>query len=242
MPIENSVHIKGKRNVKRYYKIEHTYMKTADTAFVNLIINEFIQRGAVSKKDRIMEIGSGYGRFSIPIIERGYKIILSDVVDEILEKSKKNLENKGMKNKIVYFDVLDSNKNSGNKFDIICGFHVLHHIDDLEKAFTNMYSNLSDTGKIIFVEPNPINPLYYIQILIIKEMQWKEERGILDMRNSYLLPLLKRCGFKKIEISKFGFFPNFLVNTKLGTSAEKVVNRIRYNPFGLYKLIIARKD
>lgn len=222
-----------------YFRKEHKYMEAVDTPFVNLIVNEFLRRSGISKKQRILELGSGYGRFSIPLLKRGYDITLSDISPDVLKKLKANVYSKGLKPKILQLDI--SKDKLKDKYDVVCGFHVLHHLPDVKRAFLTMNSMLKKNGKIIFVEPNPLNILYYIQILVIKEMSWKGERGILCMTDNYLKKVLKESRFN-MSISRFGFFPNFIVNTKHGMFLEELFNKNLYNPLALYKLVIAKKN
>ncbi len=235
-----ATHTKDVNEIHQYYKSSHDYLTPADTSFVNSIITEFLKRGKISPTQNILEIGSGYGRFSLPIIKRNYQVTASDVVPGMLAKLQKAIADENRNASAVYFDIYKTKLDK--KYSIICGFHVLHHITDLPAAFQNIHDHLHKEGKIIFIEPNPINPLYYLQMLVIKEINWQGEKGILNMRNAYMKKVLQKSGFKNIEISKFGFFPNFIVNTALGNKLEAVFNKTKNNPLALYKCIQATKD
>jgi|SRR3989344_4249801 len=222
-----------------YYKTEHRHMKVADTPFVNLIVDEFLKRGRIKKNEKLLELGAGYGRFSIPLLKKGYRAELSDVVPEMLDGLRKNFESRKLKTKIVSLDI---NKNPPKeKYDVICGFHVLHHLGNLKAAFLHMNKGLKNKGRIAFVEPNGINPLFYLQMIVMPEVKWKYEKGMLRMINPTLKKALEEADFKDIEITHFGFFPDFIVNRGFGAKLERMFNQTKKNPMALYKMIVAHK-
>jgi len=223
-------------NIKKYYSHDHAYMFVADTPFVNIIIEEFIKRSKIDKSLKILEVGAGYGRFSTALIKRGYKLTVSDAAGDMLKRLKNAV---GPNAKVMNLDVYSSNIK--DEFDVVCGFHVLHHLLEIKIALKNINSAIKKGGKIAFVEPNPTNPLYYIQMMVVTEMGWKNEKGILNMTNSRLTKVLENTGFRNINITKFGFFPNFMVNKKFGAGIEKAFNYTKNNPFALYKMITAEK-
>ena len=53
-------------------------------------------------------------------------------------------------------------------------------------------------GRIVFLEPNPFNLLYYLQILFTPRMTWSGERGIPNMRKSLVFEAMHTAG---------GFYP-----------------------------------
>lgn len=222
-----------------YYKKKHHYMGVVDTPFVNLILKEFIERGCINNKQKILEIGTGYGRFSLPLLKLGYNITLSDMSVDMINQLKKNVQLRRLNVEIIQLDI--TKQNLQQKYDVIYGFHTLHHLSDLHTTFNNMNILLKKNGKIIFVEPNPINPLYYIQLLLLKDMSWKGEKGILNMGDRYLKKILMQSNFNYVNISRFGFFPNFIVNTKIGSFLERLSNKTKRNPIALYKIITANK-
>ena len=50
-----------------------------------------------------------------------------------------------------------------------------------------------------------------------------------------------QSNFNYVNISRFGFFPNFIVNTKIGSFLERLSNKTKRNPIALYKIITANK-
>jgi SAM-dependent methyltransferase len=112
------------------------------------------------------------------------------------------------------------------RFDALVGFFVLHHVQHLEAAFAGLAPLLRPGGRAIFVEPNPANPLYYLQILFTPGMRWSAERGILNMRPRRLFAAMQTAGLGNSRLRRFGFFPPVLRNQPWGGPAEALVERI----------------
>ena len=226
---------------KQYYDKEHNYMDTADTNYVNNLVERLISEAKIKKHHKILEIGCGKGRFSIPLLKKGYNITCIDLSDSLLKDFKKNISSE-MKVKIINEDFNKIAKKLKNKFDFIIGFYILHHLDNLEGSFRNMRIMLKKGGKIIFSENNPYNLMYYVQMMIVKDMGWKGEKGILNMRTGVMLPMLESAGFEDFSIKRYGFLPPFIVNTKWGLKLDKILEKIGiFYPVLPFQIITAKR-
>lgn len=102
-------------------------------------------------------------------------------------------------------------------------------------------SLLRPGGRAAFLEPNPLNPLYYAQIAMTPGMRWKAERGILKMRPDFILAALKSAGMVNLAATRFGFFPPRIVNRPAGARLEGRLERIGFlEPFLPFQLFSGR--
>jgi hypothetical protein len=94
-------------------------------------------------------------------------------------------------------------------------------------------------GRIVFLEPNPLNPLYYVQMLVVPGMSWSGDRGILNMREQQVFGAMAAAGLVEPALKRFGFFPPFLVNRRFGPRLEGALERVRvwrpFLPFQLFR-------
>jgi SAM-dependent methyltransferase len=114
-----------------------------------------------------------------------------------------------------------------NQFDVIIGFFVLHHLTDMEEIFQSLSTLLKPNGQILFVEPNPYNPLFYLQILFHPKMRWKNERYILSMRPSRLCAAMQGASMQNFKHHRFGFFPPFVSQFSWGAKLESTLEKFR---------------
>lgn len=226
---------------KRYYDKKHNYMDSADTNYVNNLVERLISEAKIKKHHKILEIGCGKGRFSIPLLKKGYNLTCIDLSDNLLKDFKKSVSAE-MKARIINDDFNKIAKKLKNKFDFIIGFYILHHLENLEESFKNMKVMLKKGGKIIFSENNPYNLMYYVQMMLIKDMSWKGESGILNMRKGVMFPMLESAEFENFSIKRHGFLPPFIVNTPWGLKLDKILEKIRiFYPILPFQIITAKR-
>ena len=125
------------------------------------------------------------------------------------------------------------------RFDAVVGFFTLHHLHDLGASFRAMTRFLTPGGRIAFLEPNPFNPLYYVQMAITPGMTWEGDRGMLRMRRSVIFEAMASAGLERPAHRRFGFFPPFLANASRGRGVESTLERVRslepVLPFQLFR-------
>jgi hypothetical protein len=78
----------------------------------------------------------------------------------------------------------------------------------------------------VFIEPNPYNPLYYVQIALTPHMRWHAERGILNMRTVEIFPALTGAGLRAPAVRRLGFLPPFLRNRSWGGAVDAAAERV----------------
>jgi SAM-dependent methyltransferase len=111
-------------------------------------------------------------------------------------------------------------------YDLVLGFFVLHHVGDLERTFRSIATLLHPGGRVVFLEPNPFNPLYYLQILFTPGMTWRGDGGIVRMRRKLVVQAMERAGLTRCALTRFGFFPPFLSNQPWGLRLEALLERV----------------
>ncbi len=108
----------------------------------------------IPKVERSIEIGAGFGRLLPSYQFRVKKIVLSDPSAKLISKAR----NKYKHNKNIEFiqSTLDNVKKSkkARSFDLCLMVRVLHHIDNIDKAFDAISSLLKDRGYFILEFPN----------------------------------------------------------------------------------------
>jgi SAM-dependent methyltransferase len=124
-------------------------------------------------------------------------------------------------------------------FDAVVGFFTLHHLVDVERSMHGVRALLKPGGRVVFLEPNPLNPLYYLQVTFTPGMSWSAERGMLRMRPGPIAGAMAAAGLGDFGFERFGFLPPFLANLRWGGRAEAALERFpwwRANlPFQLFR-------
>lgn len=191
-----------KNNNLEYYseeKILNPPLHVSDE--INLIFRHLTK----NKKKKIVDFGSGGGRLTIPLLKNEYNILAIEINKESREQLLKTAI-KIRKNKNLQINEAFS---KGGKYDYILGTDILHHVD-IDKYFKLFNDHLKKGGKIIFSEPNILNIGWSLFISLF--LNWKIEKGIVQINYFNLIKQLKSAGFKEIKIIGLFLFPPMLFN------------------------------
>lgn len=188
--------------------------------------------GAIRPKpgERILELGSSGGRFTVPLLERGCRVTGVDISRKSIEYLASQVAANPQRESLtlVEDDAGLLTHVSGRDFDAVVGAHILHHVEDLDAVARRAFERLRPGGRAVFLEPNPWNPQWYVQITINPRRRWRIERGFLRVWPWRVRQAFFRAGFRRCEVKTFGCFPPFVLNWLSGAmTLEAALERIR---------------
>jgi SAM-dependent methyltransferase len=200
-------------------------MVPAVSPYLEQHVTRAIDAAELKPSDRVLEVGCGMGRYTLPLAARGVRVEGHDLSQILLDRLRGYA---GGRYDIPLHcgDILRPPAAFRGAFDVVMGFFVLHHIHTLGPTFSAMATLLKPGGRLVFVEPNPFNPLYYVQIAVTPGMKWQAERGMTRMRRRVIFDACRRAGLTGCELSRFGFFPPFIANRPWGGACERVLEQV----------------
>jgi SAM-dependent methyltransferase len=190
-------------------------------------LDELQRIAGIRAGDRVLDVGCGMGRYTIPLASRGVRVEGIDLSPFLLERLK-DYNTGGVDIPTYCLDILDHPPGMTGAYDAAVGFFVLHHLHDLARCFAAVKRVVKPGGTIAFIEPNAYNVLYYVQILITKTMTWKGDRGMARMRPGVIFPAMRDAGLESIAVHRFGFFPPFAANRPAGMWLEKRLEKVPF--------------
>ena len=119
------------------------------------MFKEFIGNNSL----KVLELGCGTGLFTQELIKTKNFITSIDISEELINIAKQRIisDNVNFITENAY-----KTKFEDNSFDFIVGSSVLHHLE-LDLALKEMNRLLNKNGKIMFTEPNMLNPQIMVQ-------------------------------------------------------------------------------
>jgi ubiquinone/menaquinone biosynthesis C-methylase UbiE len=161
----------------------------------------FLNYGSFGQGSNVLEIGCGAGIFTKRIMERTQSNITAiDISPVLLQIAAKKISE-------VSFKVEDAMNLSfeDDSFDCVYGNSTIHHLEIFE-ALNEFYRVLKKGGKLIFSEPNMINP----QICLQKRISYIKKRigdspDETAINRWNLNHKLQKCGFRKTKLFPYEF-------------------------------------
>lgn len=183
-------------------------------------MEEFFDFMALKEKSHILEIGCGRGRYTLPLLKRGHRILGTDLSKKSLYVLKTCAKKENLAARLQVeqnsFENESRCRKYFGKFDLALMVAVIHHFDPQkrEKIFTNIVRCLKKGGWAVALEPNPLNIFYYFLYFwrfLINEQnvnRWATEKGMLFTSSLNLKYLFKRAGLKDIQTRGYAFLPS----------------------------------
>ncbi|MDG2334556.1 MAG: methyltransferase domain-containing protein [Myxococcota bacterium] len=107
---------------------------------------------AVSPALRVIDVGTGRGRFGLHMAKQGCEVLAVDISREMLEVAREASKEAGVADKMRFregsadaLEVLDE-----GEFDLVLCMELFDHLPDLEGALASMRSLLSPGGQFVF--------------------------------------------------------------------------------------------
>ncbi|MFH1656720.1 MAG: class I SAM-dependent methyltransferase [Candidatus Nealsonbacteria bacterium] len=217
------------------YAFIYDYFQKGVKGDVKFYINYF-----KNFKGKILEIGAGTGRITIPLLEKGADVTALDISSNMLKILEEKAEKKNIKTKTICADM--RNFKLRDKFEAIIityrSFQHLYTVDNQIKTLKNIKKYLKPNGVLIF-------DVYKPSLKFIGKGNWKWQKdsiiklpGIkgkikINFRNRYDMAeqmmsgqykLIYPNGKKEILPLKMRFFFRFEIEHLLKLAGFKVKN------------------
>jgi SAM-dependent methyltransferase len=235
-----------KRSTERHNRAQIEYferagkhaMRPADSTYVRRQVDRLFDFAGLKAGERVLDVGCGMGRYTFALADRGLIVEGLDLSESLLARLRE-FDGGRYGIPVHVADVLDPPDELNGRFDAVVGFFTLHHLHDVSACLRAMRDLARPSGRIVFLEPNPLNPLYYVQMLVVPGMSWSGDKGILNMHERKLFGAMRDAGLSRPSVERFGFLPPFAVNRPWGARAENALERVRLwsrlLPFQLFR-------
>lgn len=165
---------------------------------------------------RIADLACGTGFHAILFLKEGFKVTGIDTSKTSLKMLEKRADEIGKSNnlKTVCNDLSD--RWLEQKFDagyMICSYHCLSlNQQERFRTINNFIKSIKVNGKFFMMEPNPLNPLFFLFYPFVYGRNWREGLNLIYSQRRMIEKDVSRAGIGKLTWFWYGFLPTFLVN------------------------------
>ena len=150
-----------------------------------------------AKNSEILDYGCGVG----PVIEKVIKfnpkkVTGIDISNVSISKAREKFTNSKIE---LIVDNCENTSFSDNKFDIVYGLGILHHLK-IPKCINEILRILKPNGTLLFIEPLGTNPLINFYRLLTPSSRSKDEHPLVFKDFEMI-----RSNFKSVNIKYYGF-------------------------------------
>ena len=201
-------------------------MVPSGSPYINRQCDELLASANLRPPAHILDVGCGMGRYTIPLAERGFQIEGIDLSRYLLDRLTEFAADR-VEIPVHHEDVVRLAERRPEAFDAVVGFFALHHVHDVSASIEAAAALTKPGGSVAFLEPNPNNPLYYLQVAFTPGMRWKSEKGLVRMRPRIVGEAMRRAGLDDVQVKRFGFFPPVIANKNVGARVERLLEKPR---------------
>jgi SAM-dependent methyltransferase len=224
-PMQSDIAAHNRAQIEYFEHAGKEAMRPTSTPYVERQVDELLRFAGLAAREHVLDVGCGMGRYTIPLAERGLSVDGIDLSRTLLDRL--DAFNAGRHEIPLHCaDILELPESLNDTFDATLGFFTLHHLHDLAASFAAMARVVRPGGRIVFLEPNPLNVLYYIQLAVAPGMSWQGDKGILKMRPRTVFLAMEQAGLTSPTLKRFGLFPPFAANRPLGGRLERSLERV----------------
>lgn len=144
----------------------------------------------------VLEIGSGTGRYTLPIAMRCNSITAVDISEKMLSILSEKAEKSNIKNINIITGNIE-NISIDKKYSVLCSFSSFEYINDLAALISHLSDNLHQGGYIYFTTAHLSFFRFFAQIgNALRQGIWLKAYSRKEIQK-----ILKNCNFENVSIS-----------------------------------------
>ena len=128
-----------------------TFDSPKNIFLANLVCQAVEKQLDILSDKEILDFGGGTGLLTLPLAKQAKSVTLVDISEKMLEQARLKAEQQDIKN--IQFLEQDLLANPlEQEFDLIVVCRVLHHMPDLDAAFSLFHQHLKEDGQLLIAD------------------------------------------------------------------------------------------
>ena len=128
-----------------------TFDSPKNIFLANLVCQAVEKQIDLLSDKEILDFGGGTGLLTLPLAKQVKSVTLVDISEKMLEQARLKAEQQDIKN-IQFLEQDLLKKPLEQEFDLIVVCRVLHHMPDLDAAFSLFHQHLKEDGQLLIAD------------------------------------------------------------------------------------------
>lgn len=171
------------------------------------IVTDFVLDG-LPAGGSLLEFGSGKGHWTLVFLQMGYRVTAADFSGKSLAVLKERAKTKGLSDYLTLVEADIEKPLFEDTFDRVFCVNTLHHVWRPSVVVKNMAKASCIGGKVSALEPNPLNPWWWLGAPIFDRFyNLGVEGGIIKCFPWRLKSYFLDSGLSRLEVTPLELFP-----------------------------------
>ncbi len=157
--------------------------------------------------EKVLDVGCGFGRMTIPLLRLGCRVTALDISENTLQVLHRRVVALHLADHFIPMVKPAEQIDFRQNFTLVTGRGILHHMEDPLEVLRRVYTALVPGGRAIFVDPNPLQPLWVPFIVFHPALSWSIERKMWRGTPRRTRRLLEQTGFAEVTHRFMGLVP-----------------------------------
>ena len=188
------------------------------------------------ESSRVLDVGTGRGRFAIHMAEKGCRVVAVDINSEMLAFAREAALERNVDERIDFYasNAEDLSRFDEEGFDVLLCMELFDHLPDLGKALGQMRQRLRPEGSFVFTYV-PSESLYGFLGNVYRWLQRKfRTQSVMISRTYSLSEVKERLASNGFELDRYFGVGVLCINAQ--------TRLFRKNPLSLAALGLARAE
>ncbi|MDK7102841.1 class I SAM-dependent methyltransferase [Streptococcus mitis] len=128
-----------------------TFDSPKNIFLANLVCQVVEKQLDILSDKEILDFGGGTGLLTLPLAKQAKSVTLVDISEKMLEQARLKAEQQDIKN-IQFLEQNLLANSLEQEFDLIVVCRVLHHMPDLDAAFSLFHQHLKEDGQLLIAD------------------------------------------------------------------------------------------
>jgi Methylase involved in ubiquinone/menaquinone biosynthesis len=178
-----------------------------ETPFHAGVTQQLFELNGIQGGEEVLDIGCGFGRLTIPLLRLGCRVTALDISENTLQALQRRVAALNLADHFTPVVKPAEQIDFQQRFTLVTGRGILHHLEDPLEVSRRVYTALVPRGRVVFMDPNPIQPLWIPFTLFHPVLSWSVERKIWRGTPRHTRRLLTQAGFTEVAHRFIGLVP-----------------------------------